>query len=82
LSSVLVQRKRIAADAAGERILATACTCCQLQFENAEKKNSSTSQNSIDLPAVFVSQILGYLIGLSPRCMALPVNIDVFRRTY
>jgi heterodisulfide reductase subunit B len=80
LASALMHRKRIDADAAGARILVTACTYCQLQFENAERKNASNSQNSVDLPAVLVSQVLGCAMGLSPGRMALPGEIDVFRQ--
>lgn len=80
LASMLMHRKRIDADAAGARILVTACTYCQLQFESVEKKNSSNSQNSVDLPAVLVSQVLGYAMGLPSRWMALLKDGDVFRR--
>lgn len=80
LATALMQRKRMDADAAGARILVTACTYCQIQFNSAEEKNPVNLQNSIDLPAVLVSQILGYSMGLPPPQLGLPLDSDIFRR--
>jgi heterodisulfide reductase subunit B len=72
VASALMQRKRIDAVAAGAQILVTACTYCQIQFEQSDQNNVTGHQNSIDLPAVLVSQILGCSVGLSPRQLGLP----------
>lgn len=64
LSLDLMQRKLTDARAAGAQMLLTACTYCQLQFDDVRHQQPDTASTSEQIPAVLVSQLLGRVFGL------------------
>jgi heterodisulfide reductase subunit B len=64
LSRTLMDAKREDARTAGARILVTACTYCQMQFANIRETPGSTDPRPDDVPAVLISQLLGWAMDL------------------
>ncbi len=64
LAAELMQRKCDDARAAGARLLVTACTYCQMQFTGIYETPYVSEGRGGDLPAVLVSQLLGWAMGL------------------
>jgi heterodisulfide reductase subunit B len=64
LSSTLMKNKCEDARAAGARLLVTACTYCQMQFAGIYEETGSFEHRSGDLPAILVSQLLGWAMAL------------------
>jgi len=63
LAAKLMNQKCEDARAAGARILVTACTYCQMQFAGISETPGHPEQAG-DLPAILVSQLLGWAMGL------------------
>ena len=59
-----MQRKLLNAEQAGADFVCTACTYCQMQFE--QKQSSKLAANNGDpiIPAVLISQLIGLSVGL------------------
>ena len=70
----LCRRKRADAEAAGARLLVTACTYCQLQFDGISKEHLPSAEGRGDLPAVLVTQLLGRAMGLAEDALGLEQN--------
>ena len=64
LAATLMQNKCDDARAAGARLLVTACTYCQMQFAGIYETPYAAERRSGDLPALLVSQLLGWAMGL------------------
>lgn len=73
LSLQLMETKREDAQAAGAQTIATACTYCQLQFD-AVPAAPGGGDTAGDVPAVLVSQLIGYAMGLSETALGLTRN--------
>jgi heterodisulfide reductase subunit B len=71
VSLALMQRKLTDAGAAGARMLINACTYCQIQFDSVRREHLDPRQKFNDLPAVLVSQLLGFSFGLPLRTLGL-----------
>lgn len=66
LSLAMMHRKLKDARAAGARVLATACTYCQLQFEKANRQTPQPAPTEADIPALPVSHLAAFALGLAP----------------
>jgi len=64
LSLSLMQRKLADAHAAGAQILLTACTYCQLQFDQVRREHLAGEIAFEKMPAVLISQLLAAAFGL------------------
>lgn len=65
LSGLLMDKKLASASASGADVLATACTYCQLQFEDASARRPDAI-----LPVLF-PQLLGLALGIAPAELGL-----------
>jgi heterodisulfide reductase subunit B len=65
LSGLLMDKKLASATASGADVLATACTYCQLQFEDAGARRPDA------IPAVLFPQLLGLALGIAPAELGL-----------
>ncbi len=68
LALSLTHKKRIDAKNAGARVLVTACTHCQLQFNLLRRPTPGQKASDGDLPAVTISRLLTAAFGLT-GCM-------------
>ena len=66
-----MQRKLLNAKQAGADFVCTACTYCQMQFE--QKQSSELAPNSDDpiLPSILISQLIGLSIGMKDEEIGL-----------
>lgn len=74
ISLGLCQRKLDDARATGARLLVTACTYCQLQFDRNCEEHLPSPGDRGDLPAVLVTQLLGRAMGLAADALGLELN--------
>ena len=77
LSLQLLHTKLEDARTAGARCLATACTYCQIQFD-AVRASRDGKDAGDDLPAILVSQLMGYAIGLPDAALGLAQTGCIF----
>jgi heterodisulfide reductase subunit B len=70
----LSRRKLADARASGARLLVTACTYCQLQFDGICPQHLTDGERSATLPAVLVTQLLGKAMGLGDDALGLRQN--------
>jgi heterodisulfide reductase subunit B len=74
VSLALMQRKLDDAQAADARLLVTACTYCQLQFDGIFKEHLPAENARGFLPAVLVTQLVGRALGLGEDALGLAQN--------
>jgi len=60
-----MQRKLLNAKQAGANFICTACTYCQIQFEQKKPSKFIPHNDDCMVPAVLISQLIGLSIGLS-----------------
>lgn len=70
----LSRRKLVDARASGARLLVTACTYCQLQFDGNCRQDPAETGRQESLPAVLVTQLLGTAMGLGADALGLKQN--------
>ena len=75
LSVALMTRKLNDANAAGAMVLATACTYCQIQFEEGFLHSGKTEVPTMALPSVLFSQLLGLAMGVAPGSLGVDTKI-------
>jgi len=64
LAGELMRNKCADARASGARLMVTACTYCQMQFAGIYEEPQPAERRTGDLPAVLVSQLLGWAMEL------------------
>jgi heterodisulfide reductase subunit B len=74
LSLKLMEKKLSSAHMAGARVLITACTYCQLQFDTVRSGQETLPILFPELPAVLVTQFLGVAMGQSAGALGLERN--------
>ncbi len=74
LSLHLLDNKIQAARQAGAHLITTACTYCQLQFDNVRHRHPSDQNINLNPPAVLFSQLLGFSFGLEEKDLGLTKN--------
>jgi heterodisulfide reductase subunit B len=66
-----MQRKMLNAIQAGADVVCTACTYCQMQFEQENQSEFRPQNGDPILPAVLISQLIGLSIGLEDEDIGL-----------
>jgi heterodisulfide reductase subunit B len=74
LADRLMGRKIADARQAGARLLATACTYCQLQFGAQEGEGRDKTDRGAGLPAMLYPQILGRAMGIDDAALGIPAG--------
>jgi heterodisulfide reductase subunit B2 len=67
LSLKQMQRKLLNAKQAGADCVCTACTYCQMQFEQKQSPELATENGEPILPSILISQLIGSSIGLGDK---------------
>jgi heterodisulfide reductase subunit B len=74
LSLALMQHKLADAREAGARVMATACTYCQIQFDIVRASRDTPPNAAEGLPSILVTQLVGFAIGLPESDLELAHN--------
>lgn len=64
-------RKRQNAKQAGADFVCTACTYCQMQFDQKNQSELTSQDSGADIPAVLISQLIGLSIGMEDEEIGL-----------
>ena len=59
---------------AGADCVVTPCAFCHLQFDRGQAELTAKTKHEYDLPVVFITQLLGLALGLSPERLGLLKN--------
>jgi heterodisulfide reductase subunit B len=59
-----MQRKLLNAKQAGADFVSTACTYCQMQFDQKNQSELISPDSGADIPAILISQLIGLSIGM------------------
>jgi heterodisulfide reductase subunit B len=70
-----MQRKLQNAKQAGADCLCTACTYCQMQFEQKSQSERILQIDDQKIPVILVSQLIGLSIGLDEEALGLKEDI-------
>ena len=70
-----MQRKFLNAKQAGADYICTACTYCQMQFEQKSQSDLIPLDNEQFVPAILISQLIGLSIGLDEDVLGLKDEI-------
>jgi len=66
-----MQRKLLNAKQAGADFVCTACTYCQMQFEQKKQSEHISPASGAHIPAVLISQLIGLSIGMTEEEIGL-----------
>ncbi|MFW9960947.1 MAG: CoB--CoM heterodisulfide reductase iron-sulfur subunit B family protein [Candidatus Thorarchaeota archaeon] len=70
----ILQEKMISANSAGANCVVTNCPACHTQFDIQQLGLKDDAGNSLELPALFVTQILGAAMGVDPEPLGFELN--------
>lgn len=70
----ILQEKMISANGAGANCVVTNCPACHTQFDIQQLGLKDDDGKSLELPALFVTQILGAAMGLAPDPLGFELN--------
>ena len=70
-----MQRKLLNARLAGADCLCTACSYCQMQFEQKSQSELNPQIDDRKIPAILISQLIGLSIGLDEETLGLKEDI-------
>ncbi|MFW9976091.1 MAG: CoB--CoM heterodisulfide reductase iron-sulfur subunit B family protein [Candidatus Thorarchaeota archaeon] len=74
VASKLLQEKMISANGAGANCVVTNCPACHTQFDIQQLGLKDDEGKSLELPALFVTQVLGVAMGIDPEPLGLELN--------
>lgn len=74
ISLSLMRTKIDDASEAGADCICTACTYCQIQFDEVQAREASRTEASRVLPSILYTQLLGYAVGLPEKVLGLGKN--------
>jgi heterodisulfide reductase subunit B len=74
ISLSLMEKKLLSAREAGADCLCSACTHCQLQFEEVRRQHPEADPSDGTLSAIVFPQLLGLSMGLAPERLGLGVE--------
>ncbi|MEW6259490.1 MAG: CoB--CoM heterodisulfide reductase iron-sulfur subunit B family protein [Thermodesulfobacteriota bacterium] len=74
--AALVMIGGILEDAAGADAVVTVCPMCQLNLEAFQHRIHTESGRRIDMPILYLPQLIGLAAGLSPRELGLGLNLS------
>jgi heterodisulfide reductase subunit B len=66
-----MQRKLLNAKQAGADFVSTACTYCQMQFDQKNQSELISPDSGADIPAILISQLIGLSIGMEEADIGL-----------
>ena len=66
-----MQRKMLNAKQAGADFVCTACTYCQMQFEQKHQSGLISLDNDQTVPAILISQLIGLSMGMADEEIGL-----------
>jgi heterodisulfide reductase subunit B len=75
ISLSLMRTKVMDASESGADCICTACTYCQLQFDQIQGSQASAQNIPGTMPAILYSQLLGISMGLPERLLGIKRNI-------
>ncbi len=70
-----MQRKLLNAKQAGAAIVCTACTYCQMQFEQKIELDPIPRVDDQTIPAILISQLIGLSIGMDEKALGIGDDI-------
>jgi heterodisulfide reductase subunit B len=70
----ILQEKMISANGAGANCVVTNCPACHTQFDIQQLGLKDDAGNSLELPALFVTQVLGVAMGIDPEPLGFELN--------
>lgn len=70
----MLREKMISANGAGANCVVTNCPACHTQFDIQQLGLKDEAGNSLELPALFVTQILGAAMGVDPEPLGFELN--------
>ena len=74
ISLALMKNKIMDAEESGANCLCTACTYCQLQFDNIRNEEFSGNERYENIPSLLYTQLLGLSLGLPEEELGLKNN--------
>ncbi|MFW9793127.1 MAG: CoB--CoM heterodisulfide reductase iron-sulfur subunit B family protein [Candidatus Thorarchaeota archaeon] len=74
VATKILQEKMISANGAGANCVVTNCPACHTQFDIQQIGLKDDEGNSLELPALFVTQILGAAMGIDPEPLGFELN--------
>ncbi|MHA1964226.1 MAG: CoB--CoM heterodisulfide reductase iron-sulfur subunit B family protein [Candidatus Thorarchaeota archaeon] len=70
----ILQEKMISANGAGANCVVTNCPACHTQFDIQQLGLKDDAGNSLELPALFVTQVLGAAMGIDSEPLGFELN--------
>jgi heterodisulfide reductase subunit B len=70
----ILQEKMISANGAGANCIVTNCPACHTQFDIQQLGLKDNAGNSLELPALFVTQVLGAAMGIDSEPLGFELN--------
>ncbi|MFW9958289.1 MAG: CoB--CoM heterodisulfide reductase iron-sulfur subunit B family protein [Candidatus Odinarchaeota archaeon] len=70
----ILQEKMISANGAGANCVVTNCPACHTQFDIQQLGLKDDAGNSLELPALFVTQVLGAAMGVDSEPLGFELN--------
>jgi len=70
----ILQEKMISANGAGANCVVTNCPACHTQFDIQQLGLKDDAGNSLELPALFVTQVLGAAMGIDAEPLGFELN--------
>ncbi|MFW9786275.1 MAG: CoB--CoM heterodisulfide reductase iron-sulfur subunit B family protein [Candidatus Thorarchaeota archaeon] len=70
----ILREKMVSANGAGANCVVTNCPACHTQFDIQQLGLQDDDGNSLELPALFVTQVLGVAMGIGPEILGFELN--------
>jgi heterodisulfide reductase subunit B len=70
----ILREKMVSANGAGANCVVTNCPACHTQFDIQQLGLKDDEGNSLELPALFVTQVLGIAMGMDPEILGFELN--------
>lgn len=70
----ILEEKMVSANGAGANCVVTNCPACHTQFDIQQLGLKDAEGKSLELPALFVTQILGAAMGIDPEPLGFELN--------
>jgi len=74
LALELTKQKLLSAKEAGAHCIVTTCPFCGIQFDLFQLKVEDLIKESIELPMLFLPQLLGLSLGIEPKLLGLELH--------
>ncbi|KXH74554.1 MAG: hypothetical protein AM326_09795 [Candidatus Thorarchaeota archaeon SMTZ-45] len=74
VATKILQEKMISANGAGANCVVTNCPACHTQFDIQQIGLKDDDGTSLELPALFVTQVLGIAMGIDPEPLGYELN--------